>query len=108
MLLLLLLLLLWVDTMMSHCPLAHPEASGESEHTQSSMREYSAALSEMDLSSFTPLVDSEAKQSHLEIAQEAPVSRLYPIQDAYDFWSLLEEQASRSSSGTGSGAPPLG
>jgi hypothetical protein len=49
---------------------------------------------------FTPLVDGEAKQSHVEIAQEAAISRLCLIQDAYDFWSLSE---GRSSPDTGSG-----
>jgi hypothetical protein len=52
----------------------------------------------MDLSNFTPLVDGEAKQSYVQIAQEAAISRLCPIQDAYDFWGI-----DRSGPGTGSG-----
>jgi hypothetical protein len=54
----------------------------------------------MDTSSFTPLVDGEAKQSHVTIAQEAAISRLCPIQDAHDFWSLME---GRSGPGTALG-----
>jgi hypothetical protein len=63
-------------------PQVHPEFSQESDFTQACMRQYSAALGEMDISSFTPLVDGEAKHSHVEIAQEAAISRLCPIQDA--------------------------
>jgi hypothetical protein len=48
------------------------------------MHQYSAALGEMDMSSFTQLVDGEAKHSSVEIGQEAAISRLCPISDAYD------------------------
>jgi hypothetical protein len=40
------------------------------------------------------------KQSSVEIAQEAAISRLCPIQDAYGFWNM-----DRSSPVTGSGGP---
>jgi hypothetical protein len=49
-------------------------------------------------------VDGEARQSHISIAQEAAFSRLCPIQDAYDFWSLLE---GRSVARVGSCVRPL-
>jgi hypothetical protein len=67
------------------------------------MTQYLAALSDMGTSSFAPLVDGEAKQSHLSIAQEAAISRLCQIQDAYDFWSLLEGSSSPDTGSGGSG-----
>jgi hypothetical protein len=85
-------------------PLSQAEVNSESEFTQACMSHYLAALNEMDLSSFTPLIDGEAKQSHVSIAQEAAVSRLSPIQDAHDFWSLLEDRRSPVT-GSGGSAP---
>jgi hypothetical protein len=64
------------------------------------MLEYSSALSLMNLSSFEPQVDAEAKQSSLSIAHEAAISRLCLVQDAIDFWEL-----DSSSPDTGSGGP---
>jgi hypothetical protein len=58
----------------------------------------------MGLSSLTPLVNSEARPAYVSMAQQAAISRLCPIQDAYDFWSLLDEKEGRSSPDTGSGA----
>jgi hypothetical protein len=55
----------------------------------------------MDLSSVEPLVDAEAKQSSLDIAHEAAVSRLCIVQDAIDHWYRED----RSSPDTGSGGP---
>jgi hypothetical protein len=40
----------------------------------------------MDLSEFMPSVAAEAMQSEVEIAEEAAISRLRPIQDGLDFW----------------------
>jgi hypothetical protein len=57
----------------------------------------------MELDDFSPFVHGEAKQSHVDIAQEAAISRLCIVQDAYDFWGM-----SMQSSGTGSGAPAPG
>jgi uncharacterized protein YifE (UPF0438 family) len=79
-------------------PEDHPVFSQESDFTQASLKQYSAALESIDISSFTPLVNGEANQSHVEIAHEAAISRLCPIWDAYDFWSM-----GRSSPVTGSG-----
>jgi hypothetical protein len=67
---------------------------------------FSTALAGTDLSNFVPLVDGEAKQSHVSISRYAAISRLCPIQDAHDFWSLLEN--GRSSPDTGLGAPAPG
>jgi hypothetical protein len=75
------------------------------------MQEFSAGLIGQDLSNFTPLVDSEARSQAVSVAQQPAVSRLCPIQDAYDFWPLLEERLKkegRSSPATGSGAPAPG
>jgi hypothetical protein len=57
------------------------------------MNEFSNALSEMDLSSFTPQVDAEAPDKSLKIARDAAVSRLCPIQDATDYWNSGKAQA---------------
>jgi hypothetical protein len=81
-------------------PEDHPEFSEESDFTQACMKQHSAALSSMNLSNFTPLVDGEAKQSHVDIAQEAAISRLCIVQDAYDSWNM-----GRNSPDTGSGGP---
>jgi hypothetical protein len=62
------------------------------------MEEYSAALVGQDLSSFAPLVDSEARAQCVSIAQQAAISRLCLIQDARDFWGLQDKD--RSSPGT--------
>jgi hypothetical protein len=84
-------------------PQDHEEFSNESEFTQAYMREFSAGLGRTDTSNFTPLVGGEAKQSHVKTAQEAAISRLCPIQDAYDFWNM-----GRSSPDTGSGGSAPG
>jgi hypothetical protein len=66
-------------------PLSHPDCS-ESDFTKAAMTECTSALSQTDLSGFEPLVDAEAKQSSLDIAQEAAISRLCIVKDAVDFW----------------------
>jgi hypothetical protein len=48
-----------------------------------------------------------AQDCSTAIATEAAVSKLLPIQDGPDLWTSIE-QASRSSSGTGSGASAPG
>jgi hypothetical protein len=63
------------------------------------MRHYADALRSMDLSSFEPLVDSEAPDKACRIATIAAASRTLPIQDARDFWNAPEE------CGTDSGRP---
>jgi hypothetical protein len=70
--------------------------------TKACIQEFSAALVGKDLSNFVPLVDGEAKQSAVSVAHQAAISRLCPIQDAHEFWSLLEEKG-RSSPDIGSG-----
>jgi hypothetical protein len=92
-------------------PLAHPDSTSESFFTKACMQELSAALVGMESSSFTPLVDSEARPQCVSVAEQAAISRLCPIQDAFDFWALLEERLAkegRSSPDTGSGAPAPG
>jgi hypothetical protein len=79
-------------------PQSHPDSS-ESNFTKAAMTQYTSALSQMNLSSFEPLVDAEAKQSNVDIAIDAAISRLSIIQDACDFWN------GRSSQDTGSGGP---
>jgi hypothetical protein len=49
------------------------------------MRRFSSALSSMNLKHFTPQVNAEAKQSDVEIAEDAAISRLHPDQDGLDF-----------------------
>jgi hypothetical protein len=56
------------------------------------MQEFLAALVGMELSRFTPLVDSEARPACVSVVQQAAISRLCPIQDVHDFWALLEER----------------
>jgi hypothetical protein len=75
------------------------------------MPEFSAGLIGQGLSNFIQLVDSEARSQAVSVAQQAAVSRLCQIQDAYDFWALLEERLKkegRSIPATGSGAPAPG
>jgi hypothetical protein len=52
------------------------------------MKSFSAALSGLDNSDFTPQASSEAKHSQVATAEEAAISRLCPVQDGYDFWEL--------------------
>jgi hypothetical protein len=80
---------------------SHPDFGDESEVTKTCMGQFSAALVGMDLSNFVPPVGAEAKQSCVDMAQEAAISRLCISQDAYDFWDLH-----RISADTGSGAAP--
>jgi hypothetical protein len=82
-----------------NAPLTYPDCS-ESNCTNAAMSELSSALSQMNLSSFEPRVDAEAKQSSLDIAQEAALSRGCIVEDAADYWGL-----DRSSPVTGSGGP---
>jgi hypothetical protein len=60
-------------------PETHPDFSQESSFTQDCMRHYSIALSRLNCESFEPLVHAEAKDSDIEIATEAAISRLLPI-----------------------------
>jgi hypothetical protein len=71
-------------------PLAHPGSVDESFFTKACMQEYSAALVRLDLSSFAPLVDSEARPQCVSIVQQAAISRLCLIQDAQDFWGIQD------------------
>jgi hypothetical protein len=66
----------------------HPEFSQESEFTQGCMKYFSSALPRLNVADFTPRVSAEAKQSDLEAAEDAAVSRLRPIQDGPDMWEL--------------------
>jgi hypothetical protein len=63
------------------------------------MNRFSAELSTMDLSGFTPLVSAETSSSSVETAEDAAISRLRPIQDGLDFWGL------HGGAVTGSGSP---
>jgi hypothetical protein len=74
-------------------PQSHPDCS-ESDFTKAVMTEFTCALSQMDVSSFEPLVDAEARQSSLDIAHEAAISRLCIAQDAIDYW-YGEDRSSR-------------
>jgi hypothetical protein len=66
-------------------PSSHPDCN-ETEFTKDRMRQFAAALSDMDLDSFEPSVDSKAPEKACRIAQMAAASRRLPIQDARDFW----------------------
>jgi hypothetical protein len=66
-------------------------------------RSFGGAYSEtMNVSEFEPSVAAEAKQSDIETAEEAAISRLGARQDGLDFW------ADRCSEGTGPGVPAPG
>jgi hypothetical protein len=64
----------------------HPDFNSESPFSQEEMKRFSSALSTMNLSEFMPSVAAEAKQSDIETAKEAAISRLRQIQDGLDFW----------------------
>jgi hypothetical protein len=89
-------------------PLATAPPGGT--QTKSCMQEFAAALSGQNLANFAPLVDSEARPQAVSVGQQAAISRLCPIQDAYNFWALLEERLAkdRSSPVTDSGASAPG
>jgi hypothetical protein len=53
---------------------------------------YASAAAQLTFSC-SALVDAEAPERSLSIAQSGAVSRKYPVQDALDFWSTPEEQA---------------
>jgi hypothetical protein len=65
------------------------------------MIEYSSVLSQMDLSSFEPLVDAEALDKSCKVAQDAAISRLCIVQDAIDYWNVGGQERP----GTGLGGP---
>jgi hypothetical protein len=81
----------------------HPDFRNESQYTQYHMTLFSGALSSMNLADFQPPPSAEAKQDDIEIADEAAISRLRPIQDGLDYW-----QEHRSSAATGSGGSAPG
>jgi hypothetical protein len=88
-------------------PVDHSGFSQETSFTQDCMRHYAVALSTLNLSSFEPLVHAGAKNSDVGIATEAAISRLLPIHDGPDLWEDIQRE-SRSSLGTGLGAPTPG
>jgi hypothetical protein len=63
------------------------------------MKHVARELSRLDLADFVPRVSAEAKQSDLETAEDAAVSRLGPIQDGPDMWELHRSSAVTVSSG---------
>jgi hypothetical protein len=81
----------------------HSDFTSESQYCQEQMTRFSGSLSTMDLSDFQPSPVAEAKQSDLEAAQDAAISRLRPIQDGLDLWGIH-----MSSGVTGLGAPAPG
>jgi hypothetical protein len=62
-----------------------PDFASESPFCQEQMYRFSSALSTMDLSDFQPSVAAEVKQSDVETAEEAAISRLRQTQDGLDF-----------------------
>jgi hypothetical protein len=70
------------------------------------LRQFAAALSDMDLESFEPSVDSEAPKKACRIATIAAASRRLPIQDARDFWEVPGNAPEEC--GTVSGGPAPG
>jgi hypothetical protein len=71
-------------------PLSHPEFSDETPFTQDIRKLYTMAFSSLPCSDFTPQVHAEAKDSDVRIAFDAAVSRLLPIPDGVDPWSILD------------------
>jgi hypothetical protein len=76
----------------------HPEFSQELSFTHGCMKHFSSALSRLDLADFAPGISAEAKQSDLEAAEAAAVSRLHPIQDGPDIWEMHRRSAVTESS----------
>jgi hypothetical protein len=81
------------------CLNQHPDFKNESQYTQYHMMLFSQALSGMfQQAAFEPKPAAEAKQTDIEISEDAVISRLRPIQDGLDYW-----QEHRSSARTDSG-----
>jgi hypothetical protein len=81
----------------------HPDFPNESPYCQRHMLLFSQAISAMPKSAtFVPRPAAEAKQSDLETAEDAALSRLRPIKDGPDQWQ------EHSSAATGPGGPAPG
>jgi hypothetical protein len=87
------------------CQLNHPVFSQESPFTQACMRLYTTALSSLNCADFTPQVHAEAEDSDVRTATDAAISRLLPIPDGPDLWSIIGDMTSPV---TDSGAPAPG
>jgi hypothetical protein len=62
------------------------------------MKHFSSALSRLNLADFTPRVSAETKQSDLEAAEDAAVSRFRLVQDGSDMWELHRRSGATYSS----------
>jgi hypothetical protein len=80
------------------CLSDHADFASETSYCQEQMMKFSQVLAAMRHKSFKPLSTAEAKESGLHIAEDAALSRLRPIPDGPDQWSIC-----RSSSGTVAG-----
>jgi hypothetical protein len=81
----------------------HPDFTSETQYCQEQMNRFSSTLSTMDLRDFRPSPAAEAKQSDLETAEDAEISRLRPLQDGLELWEILSGSGDR-----GYGAPAPG
>jgi hypothetical protein len=66
----------------------HPDFVSESQYCQEQVTRFSGSLSTMDLSDSQPSPVAEAKQSDLETAEDAAISRFCPMQDGLDLWRI--------------------
>jgi hypothetical protein len=77
-------------------PTKHPDVSPTASY-YASMSSYSQAVSSMDFSSFTPQPDVEASEKSQRVSQSAALSRRWPVQDATDYWSSIQDHAQEES-----------
>jgi hypothetical protein len=82
----------------------HPDFASESPYFQEHMIKFSEALAAMRHKSFTSKPAAEAKESDLQIAEDAALSRLRPIPEGPDQWEVLRR---RADSGLGGPVAPL-
>jgi hypothetical protein len=66
----------------------HPDFASETPICQERMVQFSRALSKLRTSNWTPLSTAEAHDKHVQVAQEAALSRLRPIPDGPDQCAL--------------------
>jgi hypothetical protein len=81
----------------------HQDFSSESPYCQQHMRLFSEALAAMRHKSFIPKPAADAKQVDVEIAEDASLSRLLPIQDGPDQWEIHGSSVGQRSDSAGRG-----
>jgi hypothetical protein len=69
------------------------------------MSKYASAAAQLEFTK-DALVDAEAPEKSLKIASSGAMSRRYPVQDAQDYFSSLQEQAQEECDTVANGFPP--